>query len=169
MRYKLVKLSIFSGNKASVYSIALNDEQETLLDKFIHENKNTFLSEIKDILMRLRTIGQKTGARIEYFKLFEGKPGDGVCALYDDEDSNLRLYCIRYGSQLVIAGNGGPKPKTIQALQEDDKLTDENYFLRWLSDEITTRIKEREICYINDFLDFSGDLEFQDDATDPLI
>jgi hypothetical protein len=169
MRCKLVKLSRFSGNKASIYSIVLNDEQETLLDKFIHDNKNTFLSEIKDILERLRTIGKKTGARIDYFKLFEGTPGDGVCALYDDEDSNLRLYCIRYGSQLVIAGNGGPKPKSIQALQEDEKLTDENYFLRWLSDEITTRIKEREICYINDFLDFSGNLEFQDDETNQLI
>jgi hypothetical protein len=166
MKCKLVKLYRFSGNKASVYSIILNDEKETLLDKFILENRNTFLSEIKDILMRLRTIGQKTGARIDYFKLFEGNPGDGVCALYDDVDSKLRLYCIRYGSQLIIAGNGGPKPKTIHALQEDGKLTDENYFLRWLSGEITTRIKEKEICYINDFLDFSGDLEFQDDERD---
>jgi hypothetical protein len=166
MKCKLVKLSRFSGNKASVYSIILNDEKETLLDKFILENRNTFLSEIKDILMRLRTIGQKTGARIDYFKLFEGNPGDGVCALYDDVDSKLRLYCIRYGSQLIIAGNGGPKPKTIHALQEDGKLTDENYFLRWLSGEITIRIKEKEICYINDFLDFSGDLEFQEDERD---
>lgn len=165
MRYKLVKLSKFSGNKASIYSITVNDEQETLLDKFINENKDTFLSEIKNIFMRLRSIGLTTGARIEYFKEFEGNPGDGVCALYDDEDSNLRLYCIRYGTQLVVVGNGGPKPKSMSAFQDDKKLTDENYFLRWLSDEITTRIKEREICYINDYLDFSGDLEFQDDAS----
>jgi len=81
----------------------------------------------------------------------------------------LRLYCIRYGTQLVVIGNGGPKPKSIRALQEDVKLTDENYFLKWLSCEITIRIREKEICYTNDFLDFSGDLEFQDDETDPLI
>ncbi len=165
MRYKLIKLSRFSGNKASIYSITVNDEQETLLDKFINENNISFLGEIKNILMRLRTIGQKTGARIDFFKEFEGKPGDGVCALYDDEDSNLRLYCIRYGTQLVVIGNGGPKPKSISSFQDDKKLTCENYFLRWLSDEITIRIKEKEICYINDFLDFSGDLEFQDDET----
>ena len=165
MRCKLVKLSRFSGNAASLYSIILNDEQETLLDKFINENKDAFLSEIKNILMRLRTIGKNTGARTAYFKEFEGNPGDGVCALYDDEDSNLRLYCIRYGTQLVVVGNGGPKPKTISAFQENKKLTDENYFLRWLSDEITERIKEKEICYINNSLDFSGNLEFQDDET----
>jgi hypothetical protein len=58
MRCKLVKLSRFSGNKASIYSIILNDEQETLLDKFIYENKNLFLGEIIDILKRLITIGQ---------------------------------------------------------------------------------------------------------------
>ena len=35
MKYKLVKLTKLSGKKASVYSIILNDEPETLLDKFI--------------------------------------------------------------------------------------------------------------------------------------
>jgi len=163
MKYRLVKLSSFSANECSIYSILLNDEQETLLEKFIKENKDTFLSEIKDILQRLRTIGHKTGARIDFFKLDEGYPGDGVCALYDDEESNLRLYCIRYGTQLVVVGSGGPKPKEIRALQEDEKLTEENYFLKRVSAQITQRIKEKEICYINDYLDFSGDLEFQDD------
>ena len=166
MKYRLVKLSSFSANECSIYSILLNDEQETLLEKFIKENKDTFLSEIKDILQRLRTIGHKTGARIDFFKLDEGYPGDGVCALYDDEESNLRLYCIRYGTQLVVVGGGGPKPKEIRALQEDEKLTKENYFLRSLSAKITERIKEKEICYTNDYLDFSGDLEFQDEEWD---
>jgi hypothetical protein len=64
---------------------------------------------------------------------------------------------------LVVVGNGGPKAKTIRTFQEDDKLKEENYFLRWLSGEITSRIKVKEITYINDPLDFSGDLEFQDD------
>ena len=77
MKYRLVKLSSFSANECSIYSILLNDEQETLLEKFIKENKDTFLSEIKDILQRLRTIGHKTGARIDFFKLDEGYPGDG--------------------------------------------------------------------------------------------
>jgi len=163
MKYRLVKLSSFSGDECSIYSILLNDEQETLLDKFIKENKDSFLSEIKNILQRLRTIGHKTGARIDFFKLEEGNPGDGVCALYDDEERNLRLYCIRYGTQLVVVGNGGPKPKEMRALQEDEKLTEENYFLRRVSAQITKRIKEKEICYINDYLDFSGDLEFRDD------
>lgn len=75
----------------------------------------------------------------------------------------MRLYCIRYGSQLIILGGGGPKPKDIRALQEDVKLTQENYFLRWLSDEITERIKNKDIKFTNDGLDFVGDLKFEKD------
>ena len=166
MKYKLVKLSQFSGNECSIYSVIFNGEQETLLDRFIKENKDAFLSETNDILRRLIVIGRKTGARIGYFKLNEGAPGDGVCALYDDEEYNLRLYCIRYDNQLIIVGGGGPKPTNIRALQDDKKLTDENYFLRRLSSQITERIKEKDICYINDYLDFSGNLEFQDEEWD---
>jgi len=162
MRCRLVKLSKFSGNKASVYSIILNNETETLLDKFLKENSNLHISETKDILKRLMTIGHKTGARTTFFKEFEGKLGDGVCALYDEPNSHLRLYCIKYGTQIIIIGNGGPKSKSIKALQEDDKLKEENYFLRWLSGQITEKIIDQDIKYSNDYLDFLGDLEFQD-------
>lgn len=163
MRFKLVKLIRLSGNKASLYSIVQNDESETFLDKFIRENENSFIDEIKNILMRLKSMGHKTGARETFFKAHEGTPGDGVCALYDKPDSKLRLYCIRFGTQLIVVGNGGPKPKTMRTFQEDEKLTDENFFLRWLSEELTSRIREKEIVYINDHLDFSGNLEFEDD------
>ena len=162
MKCRLVKIDSLSGSKASVYSVSLDKETETLLEKFIRENINSFLSETKDILKRLRTIGHKTGARKQFFKEFEGKPGDGVCALYDNPDSKLRLYCIIFGTQLLIVGGGGPKPKNISAFQEDEKLMDENYFLRWLSMQITQRIKDKEITYDNDYLDFSGNLEFHD-------
>ena len=163
MKYKLVKLQKLSGNKASIYSVVQNGETESFLEKFLKENQISFIDKTKNILMRLRSIGHTTGARESFFKVFEGKVGDGVCALYDEPESNLRLYCIRYGTQLVVVGNGGPKPKRISAFQEDDKLTDENYFLRWLSGEITNRIKDKEILYTNDHLDFAGNLEFEDD------
>ena len=163
MKYKLVKLQKLSGNKSSIYSVVQNDEPESFLENFVRENKISFIDETKNILMRLKSIGHTTGARENFFKIFEGKAGDGVYALYDEPGSNLRLYCIRYGTQLVVVGNGGPKPKRISALQDDDKLTDENYFLRWLSGEITIRIKDKEILYTNDHLDFAGNLEFEDD------
>jgi hypothetical protein len=163
MKYKLVKHHKLSGNKASIYSVVQGNETESFLEKFVNENQISFIDEIKNILMRLKAIGHTTGARENFFKIFEGRLGDGVCALYDEPGSKLRLYCIRYGTQLVVVGNGGPKSKRISAFQENEKLTEENYFLRWLSVEITNRIKEKEITFTNDHLDFSGNLEFQDD------
>lgn len=139
------------------------DETKTLLDLFIDENISLFKSETKELVTRLRTIGNLTGARVQFFKNNEGIPGDGVCALFDMDDSNLRLYCIRYGMQLIIVGGGGYKPKGIRTLQEDEKLKYENYFLRKVSQLITNRIKDKEIEFINDGLDFDGNLTFSNE------
>jgi hypothetical protein len=114
-------------------------------------------------LSQLNSINNKTGARVGFFKEYEGKPGDGVCALYDRPNSKLRLYCIRYGMPLIVLGGGGEKPKNIKAFQENEKLTAENYLLRWLSEQITQRINDKDIQYTNDYQDFEGDLEFDDE------
>ena len=130
----------------------------TTFDLFIQENKNSLLDELKDIISRLKVIGSKTGAREHFFKVDEGKPGDGVCALYDNPDKKLRLYCIRYGTQIIIIGGGGPK--NVQKLQDDEKLEIENSFLRELSALISERIREGEIRYSDDYKEFIGNLEF---------
>ncbi|MFZ4400177.1 MAG: hypothetical protein ACOYO1_09095 [Bacteroidales bacterium] len=161
MKYELKKNKQLSGNKASIYTIYIHEENKTLLDIFIEENKILHISELNDIILRLNVIGKKTGAREQFFKLKEGKPGDLVCALYDNPDSKLRLYCIRFGSLLIIAGGGGPKSKKIRALQDDEKLTQENKIIRNLSEEIYKRTKEGNIKIINDGMDFEGDLDFE--------
>lgn len=162
MEYELVKLSKLSGQEASVYSVYLKDEQRTLFDRFLEENKNSFKSELNTILIRLKTIGHDTGARKQFFKTNEGKPGDGVCALFDIPKSNLRLYCIRYGTLLVILGGGGYKPKTMRALQEDPKLEEESLLMRKISKDIQNRMKEKELSFTDDYMDFEGDLIFND-------
>lgn len=164
MKYKLVKLNRLSGNKASIYTIYLEDEDKTLFDFFLEENKVSFKDELKDIVSRLSVIGNKTGARDIFFKLHEGNPGDGVCALYDVPDSNLRLYCIKYGTLIVVLGGGGYKPKYIREFQQDEKLTKENYFLREVSEAIKTKMDDDEIEFSSDFMDFEGDLTFNDET-----
>ena len=56
MRYKLVKLNKYSGKSASLYTIFLEDEQKTLFDLFLAENKNTFISELKSIVSGLNDV-----------------------------------------------------------------------------------------------------------------
>lgn len=160
MKFEVVKLGQFNGNKCGVYSIFVDNEQETLFERFLSENKISFKSEIINILERIRTINSITGARENYFKLDEGKPGDGICALFDLPDSNLRLYCIRYGNSLIILGGGGEKKKSVKALQEVEKLKTENYILRKISAEIAKRIRQREITFSEDGTEITGELEF---------
>jgi len=159
MKYRLVKIEALSGNRASIYTIVDDDSDISLFENFILEHKNSFKDEITDIFKRLKSIGTKTGAREHFFKKWEGQPGDGVEALFDQPKKRLRLYCIRFGYTIVILGGGGEK--NVRALQDDESLLTANYFLRRLSAEMTIRIKESEIRYINDGLDFSGNLEFE--------
>ena len=160
MKCKLVKILDLCGKAASIYSVILDGEIQTLFEKFLQENKTSYISELNNILIRLQTIGHKTGAREVFFKIHEGSLGDGVSALYDEPGKMLRLYCIRYGTQIVILGGGGPK--TVKELQEDNKLLKENQFLRRLSVQITSHLRESTIKFGNDYLDFTDNLTIQD-------
>lgn len=161
MKCELIKIDELSGNKASIYSVIIDEDDISLFEEFIDENFHSYSSEINNIIQRLQTIGAKTGAREQYFKLNEGIPGDGVCALYDDPDKKLRLYCIRYGTMIIILGGGGTKPKNIRALQESEKLTEENYLMRAISRTITEKIKDKDIRLSTYTNDFEGELSFE--------
>lgn len=161
MKFELVKLDSFSGEEASFYSLYVEEYGETLFERFIQENLPSYRDEIHDILERMEVMAFETGARVSFFKEKEGNPGDLVCALYDKPGSKLRLYCIRYGSVLVVLGGGGPKSKAIRTLQEDSKLTSENYLMRKISNAIYQKQLDRDIRFSKDDLDFEGDLEFE--------
>lgn len=163
MNFEIVKLSDFSGEKTTIYSVIQEGEEVTLFDHFIEENESEYPDEILDIVKRIKAIGHVTGARIDFFKDKEGIPGDGVCALYDNPDSRLRLYCIRYGNCAVILGGGGPKPKSIRTLQDDPKLTQENYSMRDVSQVIMNALNEKEIRWSSDGMELIGDLKFTQD------
>jgi hypothetical protein len=155
-----------SGKKGTIYSVILEEDEDsgtTLLEHFVTENLGTHDEEIQNIVSRLKVIGQKTGARDHFFKDWEGRPGDGVCALYDDPDKHLRLYCIRFGTSVLVVGGGGPKKKTMKALQESEKLTQENTYMRYVSRKIARRIKEKEITWSEDETGLLGDFKFYED------
>lgn len=160
MKYTLKKLPHLSGEKATIYSVYIDGNDKTLYEIFIEENFASFLSEMRSINKKLQTIGKKTGARDGFFKLFEGNYGDCVCALYDEPKCKLRLYCIKYGMQIIIVGGGGVK--NVRALQDDPKLNQENYVLRALSKLINDKLNN-EIKFSKNGLEFEGNLELDDD------
>lgn len=161
MNYEIVELTELSGKEASIYSVIIEDDAYSLYDRFLIQYQEKYSHAIKDIQARIRTMANKTGARDIYFKGGEGAPGDGVCALFDLPDFNLRLYCIRYGLNLIILGGGGPK--NVRAWQDDKKLSSEVKKLMKISKAITKRMMEKDIYWSNDKMHLLGELNFNDD------
>jgi len=162
VNYEIVELEAFSGSKATIYSIILEGDNITLFDHFVNENIIDYREELKSIAGRLQEIGQTTGARENFFKTKEGKPGDGVCALYDNPDSKLRLYCIRYGNVAIILGGGGPKPPGVVSWQDDKKLTLEAETIIQVSKDIMQRLHSGDIEWSKDGTQLLGDLTISD-------
>ena len=160
MKFKLIKINQLSGQKTKIYSVLLENESKSLFDNFLEENTEKHKPELLEILQRVNSIATKEGAKEHYFKKAEGNLGDGVEALYDANNLKLRLYCIRYGSVVLILGGGGVK--NVRALQDDPKLKKENYVLRQISKTLTQAIKESEFQWNKDFDDFTGNLTFDD-------
>lgn len=160
MKFEIVELEEFSRKKASVYSVWVNDENTTLFDRFVEENQMQHPQEIQSIVDRIEIIGHSTGAREQFFKLNEGTLGDGICALYDSPDKKLRLYCIRYGASCILLGGGGLK--NVRALQDDEKLKQENYLLRYISKQITEAFKSGDLRWTSDGMRLEGTYIFED-------
>ncbi|MBK0379298.1 hypothetical protein [Mucilaginibacter segetis] len=160
MNFSLNKVVRLSGNEASVYAVTLEGQPTSVFDDFLAEYQEDYHDEVKDIVTRLRVIGHKTGAREQYFKPYEGKYGDLVCALYDDPDKKLRLYCVRFGGDCVILGGGGPKSKSIRAWQEDDNLREQAERMITVAKKIHARFKEGDLKWDAGFKDMIGNLTF---------
>jgi hypothetical protein len=162
VKYEIVELPEFSGRKATIYSVILGNDNVTLLDHFVQENAIKFKDEVDDIMNSLEEINNVTGVREKFFKLNEGKLGDGVCALHDLPNSNLRLYCIRYGNAAIILGGGGPKPPGVRAWQDNAKLKVEAETMIQVSKDIMERLKAGEIRWSNDGSKLLGNLNISE-------
>jgi hypothetical protein len=163
LKFKIVKLSRFSGNKSSLYSVIIEGEQETLFDTFIRNNVSENSLEVEQIFATLNSIGKRVGASDNFFrKKKEGKAGDGVEAIYDSPSAKLRLYCIRYGSVTLVLGDGGEKK--VRAWQDDAQLSKAANEMIKISQILTQAIRDGDLSW--DGNDFVGQFEFNDNDED---
>lgn len=168
---EIVEIEQFSGSEAKVYSIIPEGEKITLYDKFIEGHKNQYKGELKQINNRLKQIGQNTGARENYFKLegdqeFVRKYGNYICSLYDEEKSNLRLYCIRFSSVAIILGGGGFKDKSVVKWQESKELSEEVEKIMAYAASIIKQIDEEELYWSDNGSELLGNLKNYNDEDD---
>jgi putative component of toxin-antitoxin plasmid stabilization module len=142
-----------SGKHCTVYSAIIDNVSP--FEQFVDDYFVSYGEEVEDILSKIQVIG-RVGAIEPYFKMYEGKYGDGVCALYDDDEQRLRLYCIRFDEEILILGGGGSK--VVRKWQDDPDLKKNAEKMIEVSKRITDflRKKSSEIHWSEN--EFSGDL-----------
>lgn len=163
MNFTLVEIEELSGEKLKVYSIMMEEDEGigyTLYDRFIEDNKEIFKTEVEDITNRIEVMARHTGLREDFIKPGEGILGDGICALYDKPESNLRLYFIRYGNVAIVLGGGGHKPKSTRRLQETTQLKEVNYLLRKISATLAKAVNTGSLSISNESLESQTDFNY---------
>lgn len=164
MGFRIVEIEELSGPNCKIYSIAFDGKGgDTLFDEFLDRMDQDYPDEVEDIWSKLQFMGCEGGARLQFFRENEGKPGDGVVALLKESGFTLRLYAIRYGATLLILGSGGYKDSSIDAWQKDEVLKYHAEEMIKISALITERIKSKEIIICDDGT-LEGDLYFDEET-----
>lgn len=164
MNYRIVKYVQLSGHRATVYT--LEDSNGTsLFDRFLQECAMQYPEETKNLITKIRSMGQISGLRKDLFRMAEGRLGDMVVAISDDITATLRVYGIRYGNTILLLGGGGPK--FVRAWQEDPKLKQAAEEMIAISDAMKEKITNREITWTRNEMEWTGDFHINlDDEQD---
>lgn len=147
MNYSIVEIKEFSGSHAHIYTIRKKGASKTLLDEFFEENKGVYDEELRKIAYKLRAMGRVTGCQDTYFRIGEGKLGDGVCAI---RMGRLRLYCIRYGNATLVVGSGGEKPEGVRSYQELPYLNAKAQEVRDISEDLYRKVLDGDLRFAED-------------------
>lgn len=146
MDFTIEEIEDLSGEKAKVYSVILEGESQTLLEKFIEENEKH--RDLRKILDKICIMANDTGCKREFFKEGEGRLGDGMVAL--NYTGLLRLYGIYFHDALILFGSGGIKPPGVSSWQECPELSKIGYLMEDIAAEINKRIKNKELQIMPD-------------------
>lgn len=167
-RYKIEKFLI--GRKIIVYSIreiyedgTFDSQNET--QKFFSSIKSSYIADYNVFKAVLKNILNKSGAQKKFFRDETNADCLYLYALINNDDENrhysgeLRLFCLNFGNDKLILGNGGIK-KT-RTFNEDPKLNTIARILQKLCLEIIEKEKNGDIWWENGELKSLTNLNFQ--------
>ncbi len=159
LKFDIVNIEEFSGQKAQIYSIMFEGDDMTLVDHFFEDFSEVYQEDLEEMASKLRLMGNDYGCRLHYFRVNEGAPADGVVAL---RCHHMRLYCLRYDNTCIFIGSGGYKSPDIKAYQEDPVLYSKALEMRKIAACINRAIKDRELRIREDgTLDISDLIELE--------
>lgn len=147
MNFNIVRIDEVSGPKAQIYSIIYEGEEQSLFDCFFDENVDKHYEELEEIAAKLTSMGHKTGCKSNFFRQYEGTPGDGVVAL---KHKRMRLYCLRYDNTCIFVGSGGYKPPNVRAYQEYTPLNKKAQEMKKIAACINKAIRDKDLTIRDD-------------------
>jgi len=169
---RLIKVEYFDDESPiKIYTIIFIDD--SVEDELTETNKflsNYYLSnkEEIDIFLTLLEIIQNRGARENYFRNERNSDCRYLFALIEEDQSgkpykgNLRLFCLYYGENKLILGNGSIK--TSDRFQDDENLNLIAKDLQLLNNEIKRRLDTGDIWWENSELKTKNNLIFEIDV-----
>ncbi|NTW84041.1 MAG: hypothetical protein HGB36_11860 [Chlorobiaceae bacterium] len=143
-----------SGEGGTLYSIRFEGESINELDKFLLNKDLKRRADFRKVSARLLQMVDYEGFKLESFE-HDGSKMDSVVKL---KYGGIRLFCLRWGNTLLIAGGGGIKStqKTQQNPVHDEIVKNLQMIEKLL--EKRKKTKEIDICY--DDGKISGNLNF---------
>lgn len=144
--FELIEVKL--GKRASVYTIKIDGEDTTELDKFLSKKEVQNEKDALDFIVnRLYNTIPNKSAQKRYFDLNEGKAIDAVAKL---KHAFLRCYCLRYGKLLVIAGSGGFKPEETRRRQDKKDLDQAVKVLQYVDRRIQDSIDDENFGFYDE-------------------
>ena len=166
---QIKKIATFK--KVVYYSVCLEEDQGvSLFELFLQKHTVVNLDKLTHIQFWLKEIGNKYGARTDYFRN-EAETAD-TSALPplgknrqpayvengENTPNNLRLYCFRLNESVVFLFNGDIK--TADTAQNCDNVKDHFKLANQLTSLIEVQINT-EIIWVDDFTDIEFDDNFE--------
>lgn len=141
-------------NKISYYSFHIEGDDLCEAEKFVTRfNSPTYKEDYESIMSVITHMGRYTGAEEHYFR--HERAAEALPPPYWSGD--VRLYCSRVNTDIVILGNGCVK--TTQKAQQSKDCLFHFEFMNELSRHITQRIVEGDLRIYNRQLE--GNLHFK--------
>lgn len=156
MKKKITIIPFEEHDACNLFSICIDDDECEMMkfaNKLIKDEKR---DDLQKIAHQFTKIGE-FGAEERFFRP-AGKFKDNVWELprHYIVKSNYRLYCLRYGTSVVILGNGGLKET--RTYQEEPELHEFVMMLQAIDEKIKQLVNKGELMIANKQI--TGKLEF---------
>ena len=170
---RLLQLETFlTGKKLTIYTIRFLDKNgipDTLTEteKFFDEIKDSHPEDYQMFKALLKNIIDKSGARKKFFREESNADCNFLRALTREDDSGkkyrgeCRLFCLWYGEDKLIFGNGGIK--RTRTFNEDSKLNKIAKALQKLDPLLFEMEKEGKLNWNGSLLEFDSKHIFEID------